>query len=308
MNVSRFNKTTQLCLGLTLVAVMLSCRSRESSPSESALTAEGIRPFYIDAALINLDSIDPPPPLEHPERLKLVELWVNNSNSWYLPFIVRYLPSLKSAGHRRILPMLGSPDESLLTVVNDNDIEVNLVSKEWTTTAKPLTTDLRSLIISSVLEKQMLTQPPMKNISGEKANIITAIYRAGIPAYLGSFGSEIDGSALAIALDGNRSEIEKYFDLLRNEMLVSEGRPPERNYDDISLDKPLRREDAVRLVGLWISFRVESTLGSDPMIEAINDGPERLYELYLSTNPGILRSLEVIPEEVKPLPNDSITH
>jgi hypothetical protein len=154
----------------------------------------------------------------------------------------------------------------------------------------------------------MLTQVQAKNISSKKVKTITEIYRVGIPAYLASFGSEIDGSALAIALDGNREEIEKYFDLLRSEMLTSEDRRLERNFDDIAIDKPIRREDAVRLVGLWISFRLESTLGSDPLIEAINDGPERLYELYLSINPGILRSLEVIPEEVKPLSNDSITH
>ena len=309
MNTNSIKKTACLCLGIILSsAVMTSCRSRKNSGIEDALRAEGIKPFFIDASLINLDSIDPPPPLEHPERLQLIEEWVSNSNSWFLPFSVRYLPSLKSSGHRRILPVLGSADESLLTAVNDNDIEVNLVSNAWTANDKPLTSELRSLVISSVLEKQMLTQEPEKKISGSKAKLITEIYRKGIPAYLGSFGSQMDGSALAIALDGNRTEIEKYFELLRNEMLVSDGHLPEHNFNEMNLDVPIRREDAVRLVGLWISYRVELTLGSDPMIQAIKDGPEHLYELYLSINPGILRSLEVIPEEVKPLLNDSITH
>jgi hypothetical protein len=309
MNAIDIKKTACLCLGIILGgAMMTSCRSRKNSGIEVALRAEGLKPFYIDLSLMNLDSIDPPPPLANPERLKLIEEWVNNSNSWFLPFIVRYLPSLKSSVQRRILPILGSPDESLLTAVNDNDIEVNLVSNAWTANDKPLTSELRSLVISSVLEKQILTQEPAKKISGGKAKLITEIYRAGIPAYLGSFGSQMDDSALSIALNGNRSEIEKYFELLRNEMLVSEGRPPEHYFNEMNLDAPIRREDAVRLVGLWISYRIELTLGSDPMIQAIKDGPERLYELYLSINPGILRSLEFIPEEVKPLLNDSITH
>ena len=289
-------------------AFLGACRSRKITPYENALAASGIAPFYIDGALINLDNMDPPPPLEHPERLAMIEDWIKKSNSWYLPFIVRYLPALKTEGHRRLLPILGSADGSLITIINANDIEINLVSKEWTSHPDPLTTNLRTLIIKSVLEKQMFSQPKTSMVLDEKANIILEIYRTGVPLYLSSFGSEIDGSALGIALDGNRAEIEKYFDLLRTDMFIAEGLPPQQTSVDNALDKPIMRNDALRLVGLWMSYRVESSLGSDPMIDAINDGPDRLYELYLSTNPGILRSLEVVPEEIKPLPNASITH
>ena len=309
MRVLSIKKTICLCLGIMMAAAFLgACRSRKITPYENALAASGIAPFYIDGALINLDSIAPPPPLAHPERLAMIEDWVYKSNSWYLPFIVRYLPALKTEGHRRLLPMLGSEDSALLTVINNNDIEINLVTKEWTTSPDPLTINLRSLIIKIELEKQMFTQPKIAMVLDEKSNIITEIYRAGVPAYLSSFGGEIEGSALGIALDGNRSEIERYFDFLRTTISLAGGLPPQRTSDDTTLDKPIRRDDASRLVGLWISYRVESALGSDLMIDAINAGPSRLYELYLSTNPGILRSLEVIPEEVKPLPNDSITH
>ena len=132
MGILSIKKSTSLCLGVLMATAFSgACRSRKITPYENALSAAGIAPFYIDGGLINLDSMDPPPPLKHPERLATIEEWVNESNAWYLPFIVRYLPSVRTAGPRRLLPVLGSEEGNLLTVVNDNDIEINLTSKEW---------------------------------------------------------------------------------------------------------------------------------------------------------------------------------
>jgi len=284
------------------------CMVQRSQPTDDVLTAAGIAPFYIDGALMNLDDFDLTPPLEHPERLIFIQEWVRNANSWYLPFLVRYLPSLKEQGYRRLLPILGSEHGNFLTVTDTDDIEINLLAKEWATHPQSLTLNLRELIIRSIIAKKLKTVPGPENIFGEKANVITEIYTIGIPAYLSSFGSEKSGSALAIVLDGNRTKIEKYFDQLRREMNPDEARSSKNVFDAIELDEPISRNDATKLVGLWIAYRVESILGSDAMIEAINHGPERLYELYLSTGPGILRSLELIPEEARPLLNDSITH
>jgi hypothetical protein len=309
MNVLRSKKTTCfLIASVFLLALLGACRSRKNTPSEDALSAAGIAPFYIDAGLINLDSIDPPPPLQHPERLAAIQEWVDKTNSWYLPFIIRYLPSIKTEGYRRIMPVLGSDAEGLLTVVNDSDIEINLNAKDWSTNSNSLATALRVQIIKKVLTKHLSSIPKAKFDSDEKSKVITEIYMSGIPVYLSAFGTEMAGSALVPALEGDRSEIEKYFNLFRTEMKIATGRDVQIMDNDMALEAPISRDDALRMVGLWVSYKVESTLGSDAMIDAINAGPLRLYELYLTTEPGILRSLEMIPEEVKPLLNDSISH
>lgn len=235
-------------------------------------------------------------------RLILIDNWISDSNTWFIPFAAHYIPDINSEGQKRLEIVFN--EDPLIKVLNQRDIAINLISDDWTATPDPLTVPLRRTLLRTVLKKNIpaiQTDKAVSEMAALKNKYLQTLFFSGVPAYVSSFGTRVDNTPLLQSLLGEREQVEEQFEVLRKSLRIDLTRSE-------APEAPATVNSALDQIGIWICHRVESTLGSDVFIKAIDGGPEKLYEKYLATNPGIFMSLETVPVEVLPLPGQSITH
>lgn len=285
---------------LTLLLSMTGCRILDSFSEDTEIVASEPVRVTVDGSSISpqqWSGLSDNQRQEIEQRFIAIEQWISDADTWFIPFAAHYLPELNSSGQKRLLTVINS--DPLIKILNQRDIAINLTADIWASAPDPLTLPLRESLIRTALKKSHpAVSPPWSDL---KKEYLQAIFFNGVPTYISSFGVRIEKTPLLQSLLGERDQIEEQFEILRKPLRAGKTA-------FVPSDRTEAVQTALNQIGIWICQRVESNLGTDIFIDAIDEGPEKLYEKYLETNPGIFMSLETVPVEALPLPGQSITH